>query len=74
MKKLNVPQFYNGFCCYFKFTCSSFDNVIKLFTLSCLDPILILAPWKTLTLLTPKQMSLEDSDSFVYRPPSVNNV
>jgi hypothetical protein len=38
MKTFNVPQFYNGFCCYFKSTCSSFDKVIKLFTLSCLHP------------------------------------
>jgi hypothetical protein len=27
MKTFNVPQFYNGFCYYFKSTCSSFDNV-----------------------------------------------
>ncbi len=39
MKSFNVPQFYNGFCCYLKSTCSSFDKVIKLFTLSCLHPI-----------------------------------
>jgi hypothetical protein len=37
MKTLNVPQFYNGFCCYFKYVCSSFDKVIK-FTLSNLRP------------------------------------
>jgi hypothetical protein len=36
MKTFNVPQFYNGFCWYFKSTCSKFDKVIKLFTLSCL--------------------------------------
>jgi hypothetical protein len=29
MKTFNVPQFYNGFCCYFKSICSSFDKVIK---------------------------------------------
>jgi hypothetical protein len=39
MKTLNVPQFYNGFCCYFKSICSSFDKVIKLFTLFCLHPL-----------------------------------
>ncbi len=33
-KTFNVSQFYNGFCCYFKSTCSSFDKVIKLFILS----------------------------------------
>jgi hypothetical protein len=37
MKTFNVPQFYNGFCCYFKSICSSFDKVIK-FTLSNLHP------------------------------------
>ncbi len=42
MKKFNVLQFYNDFCCYFKSICSNFDNVIKLFTLSCLHPI---KPW-----------------------------
>ncbi len=36
MKTFNVPQFYNGLCCYFKSTCSSFDKVVKLFALSCL--------------------------------------
>jgi hypothetical protein len=36
MKTFNVSQFYNGFCCYFKFTYSSFDKGIKLFTLFCL--------------------------------------
>ncbi len=36
MKTFNVPQFYNGFYCYFKSTCSSFNKVLKLFTLSCL--------------------------------------
>jgi hypothetical protein len=36
MKKFNVPQIYNGFCCYFKSTHSSFDKVIIFFTLSCL--------------------------------------
>ncbi len=41
MKKFNVPQFYNGFCCYLKSTCFSFDNVIMLFTLSCLHPHVI---------------------------------
>jgi hypothetical protein len=39
MKTFNVPQLYNGFCCYFRSICSSFDKVIKLFTLSCLHPI-----------------------------------
>jgi hypothetical protein len=39
MKTLNVPQFYNGFCCYFKYICCSFDKVIKLFTLFCLHPL-----------------------------------
>ncbi len=38
MKAFNVSQFYNGFSCYFKSTCFSFDKVIKLFTLSCLHP------------------------------------
>jgi hypothetical protein len=38
MKTFNVPQFYNGFYCYFKCTCSNFDKVIKLFTLFCLHP------------------------------------
>ncbi len=38
MKTFNVPQFCNGFCCYFKSTCLSFDKVIKLFTLTCLHP------------------------------------
>jgi hypothetical protein len=38
MKTFNVPQFYNGFYCYFKSTYSRFDKVIKLFTLSCLHP------------------------------------
>ncbi len=33
MKTFNVPQFYSKFYCYFKFTCFSFDKVIKLFTL-----------------------------------------
>ncbi len=32
MNIFNVPQFYNGVCCYFKSTCFSFDKVIKLFT------------------------------------------
>jgi hypothetical protein len=40
MKTFNVPQFYNGFCCYFKFIRSSFDEVIKFFTLFCLHPII----------------------------------
>ncbi len=35
MKTYNISQFYNGFFCYFESTCSSFDKVIKLFTLSC---------------------------------------
>jgi hypothetical protein len=39
MKARDVPQFYNGFSCYFKYMCSNFDKVIKLFTLSCLLPI-----------------------------------
>jgi hypothetical protein len=39
MKTFNVLQFYNGFFCYFKSTCSSFDKVIKLFTLFCLHPL-----------------------------------
>ncbi len=39
MKTFNVPQFYNGFCCYFKSTCSDFDMVTKLFTLFRLHPI-----------------------------------
>jgi hypothetical protein len=38
MKTFNVPQFYNGFCSYFKFICSSFDEVIMLFILFCLHP------------------------------------
>ncbi len=38
MKTFNVPKLYNGFCYYFKFTCSSLDKVIKLFTLHCLHP------------------------------------
>jgi hypothetical protein len=29
MKTLNVSQFYNGFCCYFQFTCFSFDKISK---------------------------------------------
>ncbi len=37
MKTFNVPQFYNGFCCYFKYICSIFDKVIK-FTLFNLHP------------------------------------
>jgi hypothetical protein len=41
MKTFNVPQFYNGFCYYFNFICSSFDKVIKLFTLTCLHPLLL---------------------------------
>ncbi len=36
MKTLNVTQFYNGFHCYFEYTCSNFDKVIKLFILYCL--------------------------------------
>ncbi len=36
MKTFNVPQFYNGFCCYSKYISSSFDKIIKLFTLFCL--------------------------------------
>jgi hypothetical protein len=39
MKTFNVLQFYNGFCYYFKSTCSSFKKVVKLFTLSCLQPL-----------------------------------
>ncbi len=39
MKIFNVPQFYNGFCCYCKSTCSNFDKVIKLFILFCLHPM-----------------------------------
>ncbi len=35
MKKINIPQFNNGFCYYFK---SNFDKVIKLFTLFSLHP------------------------------------
>jgi hypothetical protein len=35
MKTFNVSQFYNGFCYYFKFTYSNFDEAIKLFTISC---------------------------------------
>jgi hypothetical protein len=42
MKTFNVPQFYDGFCCYLKSTCSNFENVIKLFSLSCLHPIICL--------------------------------
>jgi hypothetical protein len=42
MKTFNVSQFYNEFCCYFKSICFNFDKVIKLFTLSCLHPILII--------------------------------
>jgi hypothetical protein len=38
MKTFNVPQFYNGICYYFKSTCFNFDKVIKLFTLSYLQP------------------------------------
>jgi hypothetical protein len=38
MKTFNVPQFYNGFCCYFKSICFSFDKVFKLFILSCWHP------------------------------------
>jgi hypothetical protein len=38
MKTLNVPQFYNEFCCYLKSICSSFDKEIMLFILSCLQP------------------------------------
>ncbi len=38
MKTFNVPQFYNGFCCYLKSICSSFDKAIKLFTLFYLHP------------------------------------
>ncbi len=35
MKTFNVPQFYlNVFCCHFKCSCSNFDKVVKLFTLS----------------------------------------
>ncbi len=34
MKTFNVPQFNNGFYCYFESTCSSFHKVVKLFTLS----------------------------------------
>jgi hypothetical protein len=41
MKTFNVPQFYNGFCCYFKSTCSSFDKVINLFILSYLHPYVV---------------------------------
>ncbi len=41
MKTLNVPQFYNRFCCYFKSICSSFDKVIKLFILFCLHPLVV---------------------------------
>ncbi len=37
MKTFNVPQFYNGFYCYFESICSSFDKVTK-FTLFCLHP------------------------------------
>jgi len=54
MEPFNVLQFYNGFRCYFKFICSNFDKVIKLFTLSCLHPWRLtkklsrdsLRPWK----------------------------
>jgi hypothetical protein len=50
MKTFNVPQFYNGFCYYFKFICSSFDKVIKLFTLFCVHPLVLetitgVEPW-----------------------------
>jgi hypothetical protein len=38
MKTFNVPQFYNGFCCYFKSICSSFNNIIELFILFYLHP------------------------------------
>ncbi len=38
MKTFTISLFYNGFCCYFKSICSSFDKVIKLFILSCLHP------------------------------------
>jgi hypothetical protein len=41
MKTFNVSQFYNGFCCYFKFIYFSFDKVIKLFTLSYLHPSMV---------------------------------
>jgi hypothetical protein len=39
MRTFNVPQFYNGFCCYLKSICSSFDKVIKLFTIYFLHPL-----------------------------------
>ncbi len=44
LKTFNVSQFYNGYCCYLKFTCSS-DKVIKLFILSCLH-LVRLRSWK----------------------------
>jgi hypothetical protein len=46
MKKFNVSQFYNEFCCYFKSTCFDFDKVIKLFTLFCLHPSMFTQHWK----------------------------
>jgi len=58
MKTFNVLEFYNGFCCYFKSTCSNFDKVIKLFTLSCLHPCNVYASmvfvWLARNLITPR--------------------
>jgi len=74
MKAFNVPQFYNGFYCYFKSTCSSFDKVIKSFTLfaynqganfslNCVVTPLF-ATWKIETLSIPKLMSFEARSNY----------
>jgi len=54
MKAFNAPQFYNGFCCYFKSNCSNFDKVIKLFTSSCLHPFVFYVDHMALVYLVNK--------------------
>ncbi len=74
MKTFNVPQFYNGFCCYFK-SISSFDKVIKLFTLFWLHPCIVWhssssflykdSPWIAFTFLS-SAITFNTSNSFYF--------